>query len=119
MAAPRLRVLGGAVHIPLWLQLKATSPGGSSRWRPPASLRRWARRSSAGWGRGCTPITPPGRRRWLPPAGAGPCVGPDPELAEAYRGLYERVWLRLPDQLGPLAEAGLPSCGGGGRAAPA
>jgi hypothetical protein len=39
--------------------------------------------------------------------GSGPCVAPDPELAEAYRGLYERVWLRLPDQLGPLT-AGLP-----------
>jgi hypothetical protein len=39
----------------------------------------------------------------------GQGVQPDQEQAEAYRALYEQVWLRLPDQLGPLAEfLGLP-----------
>ena len=41
--------------------------------------------------------------------GDGQRMRPDQERAEAYRALYEQVWLRLPDQLGPLAEfLGLP-----------
>ena len=106
--APRVRVLGGAVHIPLWLRLKATITGREFQVVAAGEPAALGAAVLGGVGAGVYPDHGAGAAAVASAClGSGPCVAPDPELAEAYRGLYERVWLRLPDQLGPLA-AGLP-----------
>jgi xylulokinase len=116
-SAPRVRVLGGAVNLPLWLQLKATITG---REVEAAAVGEPAALGAAVLGGVGAGVYADHRAGAAAVAsccrGGGLCVGPDPELVEAYRALYEDVWRRLPDQLGPLA-AGLPlpdAWGGGG-----
>jgi len=107
-SAPRVRVLGGAVHIPLWLQLKATITGRELEVVAAGEPAALGAAVLGGVGAGVYPDHAAGAAAVAAAcAGSGPCVGPDPGLAEAYRALYEGVWLRLPDQLGPLAD-GLP-----------
>jgi xylulokinase len=102
-AAPRVRVLGGAVHVPLWLQLKATITGReveAVQADEPAALGAAV---LAGVGAGVYPDHQAGAAAVSTVCvGSGRPVLPDPELAGAYRDLYERVWLSLPDQLAPL-----------------
>ena len=106
--APRVRVLGGAVHMPLWLQLKATITGREFQVAAAGEPAALGAAVLAGVGAGVYPDHAAGVAAVAAAgAGSGPGVVPDPEWAEAYRALYEQVWLRLPDALGPLA-AGLP-----------
>jgi xylulokinase len=107
-AAPRVRVLGGAVNLPLWLRLKATITGREFQVVEAGEPAALGAAVLGGVGAGVYSNHRAGAAAVASAClGAGSCVGPDPALAEAYRALYESVWLRLPDQLGPLA-AGLP-----------
>jgi xylulokinase len=107
-SAPRVRVLGGAVNSPLWLQLKATITGREFEVVAAGEPAALGAAVLGGVGAGVYPDHAAGAAAVASVClGSGGCVGPDPEQAEAYRSLYEQVWLRLPDALGPLAE-GLP-----------
>ena len=104
---PRVHVLGGALHNSAWLRLKATIAG--RRFdvvdvEEPAALGAAV---LAGVGVGAYADHAAGARAVGGAVlGGGFGVDPDPPGVAAYRALYE-TWLRLPDQLGPLA-AGLP-----------
>ncbi len=104
-SAPRVRVLGGAVNSPLWLQLKATITGREFQVAAAGEPAALGAAVLGGVGAGVYPDHAAGAAAVAAAClGSGECVAPDPELAEGYRALYERVWLRLPDQLGPLAD---------------
>lgn len=104
-SAPRVRVLGGAVNIPLWLRLKATITGRELQVVEAGEPAALGAAVLGGVGAKVYPDHAAGAAAVAAAClGAGPSVGPDPSLVEAYRALYEGVWLRLPDQLGPLAE---------------
>ena len=110
VAVPRLRVLGGAVHIPLWMQLKADITGREVEVAAAGEPAALGAAVLGGVGAGVYPDHGSGAAAVAAACvDGGQCVSPDWERAEAYRALYEQVWLRLPDQLGPLAEfLGLP-----------
>ncbi|MBN2113760.1 MAG: hypothetical protein JW785_06500 [Acidimicrobiia bacterium] len=106
VTSPRVRVLGGAVNIPLWMQLKATITGREFEVAEAGEPAALGAAVLGGVGAGVYPDHTAGAAAVSDACvGSGELVGPDATLAGAYRALYERAWLRLPDQLGPLADA--------------
>jgi xylulokinase len=104
VTSPRVRVLGGAVNIPLWMQLKATITGREFEVAAAGEPAALGAAVLGGVGAGVYPDHAAGAAAVSAVCvGSGELVEPDAGLAEAYGALYERAWLRLPDQLGPLA----------------
>lgn len=107
----RVRVLGGAVRSPQWLELKRAVTGRRFEVveaEEPAALGAAV---LGGVGIGVYQSHAAGAAavaRAVLPATA--TAEADPVQVEVYRTLYERLWLQLPDRLGPLA-AELPSPG--------
>jgi len=110
-ALPRVRVLGGVVHSPLWLELKATVTGRECQVVEADQPAALGAAVLAGVGAGIYPDHAAGAAAVAAACSpTGAALRPDPERAEAYRMLYEQVWRRLPEALAPLAR-GLTSTG--------
>ena len=101
VAVDRVRVLGGAVRNPVWVQMKADLTGREIEVIDLPEAAALGAAVLAGVGAGVYPSHAAGAAAVAP---SGTVVRPDPGRQEAYRGLYE-VWLRLPDLVGPLARA--------------
>ncbi len=101
VAVPRLRVLGGAVHIPLWMQLKADITGREVEVAAAGEPAALGAAVLGGVGAGVYPDHGAGAAAVAAAAvGGGQRVRPDRERAEAYRVSTSRCGCACPTSSG-------------------